>query len=138
MVKVLSNLIPLLAILGTVAFGIWKHYKVERERLEWDRYERKAKIYTNILTYLEGFYGSADGQKEKKDEFLKALRLCELHCPDEIIKAGNAFLETVAVDANASDEEKERALAVFRLSLRRDLHPETDLSIENYRFWSSN
>ena len=135
--KVLTTTIPLLGVLFTVAFGIWELSEVTRKQLEWDRHVRKAEIYAAILKHMDGFYENTEDPRRKKGEVLKALRLCELHCPDEVIRAGNAFMETIAVGAKASEQEQQRTLAVFRLGLRRDLQPETELSLKDFRVWGN-
>ena len=133
----LKVFVTLLGLLGTVYMGSWKLSEGERQRLEWDRHVRKAGIYAAILKSIDGFYERAEHPRRKKENVLAAMRLCELHCPDQVIKAGNAFIEKVAVGAKASEGEQQRALAAFRLSLRRDLQPKTELSIEDFRIWGS-
>lgn len=134
--QLLTVTIPLLAVLIPGAIAVWELSSVQRRQLEWDRHVRKAGIYAAILKSIDGFYERAEQPREKKENVLAAMRLCELHCPDKVIEAGNAFLETVAVGAKAS-EEAQRALATFRLRLRRDLQPETELSVKDFRSWGS-
>lgn len=136
--KVLAASVPLLvAAAAAGVFALWELTEAEQKRLEWDQHTRKAEIYADILKSMDGFFENADRQRGKKDEVLRALRLCELYCPDDVVRAGNAFLGTVAVGANASEEEQQRALAAFRLGLRRDLQPATGLAIEDFRTWGS-
>lgn len=130
------DMIPLWGVVATIVFGIWKLSKAQREKLDWDRYGRKASIYANILSSVDGFYEDTQ-DPQKKVEFLEALRLGELYAPDAVIRAGNTFLERVAVGSAASQEQKEQALALFRLGLRRDLQPKTRLSIKDFRIWGS-
>ena len=136
--NILATTVPL-AIAATVTgiFAVFELSEAERSRLEWDQHTRKAEIYEGILESVDGFYENAQDQRRKKEEVLRALRLCELHCPDEVVKAGNAFLKTVAVGARASEEERQRTLAEFRLGLRRDLRPATDLSLGDFGVWGS-
>ena len=134
----LAATVPL-AIAAAVAgiFAVLELSEAERSRLAWDQHTRKAEIYEGILKSVDGFYEKLKDQRRKKQEVLRALRLCELHCPDEVVKAGNAFLKTVAVGAKASEEEQQRALAEFRMGLRRDLQPATELSLEDLGVWGS-
>ena len=120
-----------------VGFAVYKLYGVEQQRLEWDQYIRKARTYEDILKSLDGFYEGVTNARRKKNEVIKAFRLCELHCPDEVIRAGNAFLATVAVGARSSEEQQQSTMKAFRLGLRRDLKPETELSIKELRAWNS-
>ena len=136
--KILAGSVPL-AIAAAVAgiFAVVELSEADRSRLEWDQHTRKAGIYEVILKSLDGFYENAQDPRRKKEEVLRALRLCELHCADEVVRAGNAFLDTVAVGAGASEEEQQRAMAAFRQRLRRDLQPSTALSLEEFRVWGS-
>ena len=134
----LAVTVPLIAAIIAGIFAVLQLSEAERSRLEWDQHTRKAEIYGGILESVNGFYENALDQRSKKEEVLRALRLCELHCPDVVVKAGNAFLKTVAVGVKASEEEQQRALAEFRLELRRDLQPSTKLSFEDFGVWISN
>ena len=137
LLKILAASVPLAAAAVAGYFAVLELSEAERKRLEWDQYVRKAEVYEEILTSLDGFYENAQDRRRKKDEVLRALRLCELHCPDEVVKAGNAFLKTVAVGAKDSEDEQQRALAELRLGLRRDLQPETKLSTDDFGVWGS-
>ena len=137
LLKILAASVPLAAAAVAGYFAVLELSEAERKRLEWDQYVRKAEVYEEILTSLDGFYENAQDRRRKKDEVLRALRLCELHCPDEVVKAGNAFLKTVAVGAKDSEDEQQRALAELRLGLRRDLQPETELSTGDFGVWGS-
>ena len=136
--NILSASLPL-AVAAAVAgiFAVVELSESEWNRLEWDQRVRRSEIYEGILKSVDGFYESAPDQRRKKGEVLKALRLCELHCPDEVVRAGNVFLKSVAVGAEASEDEQQRALAAFRLGLRRDLQPDTELSNEEFYTWGS-
>ena len=126
-----------IAALVTGVFGIYGLGEAARQRLEWDQYTRKAEIYETVLREMGGFYENAKNARARKDKVLEAFRLCELHCPDQIIRAGNAFLNTVAVGARSSEEEQQQALGMLREEMRRDLWPESKLSIEEFRSWGS-
>ena len=143
--NILAATVPL-AIAAAIAgiFAVLELSEAERSRLEWDQHTRKAEVYEEILKSLDGFFEKtfdqqskefAIEQRKKKEEVLRALRLCELHCPDVVVKAGNVFLKTVAVGTKTSEEEQQRALAEFRLGLRRDLQPSTELSHEDFGLW---
>ena len=130
-------LVALIGALCGVFLAVYELYKVEQQRLDWDQYIRKEKTYEEILKSLDGFYEGTTNAQRKKDVVIKALRLCELHCPDEVVRAGNAFLRTVSVGATSSEEQQQRRIKEFRLGLRRDLKPETELSIKDIELWSS-
>ena len=135
--QIFTITLPLLTVLIPGAIGIWELSRVERRQLEWDQRVRKMVVYADILKSMEGFYENVENPQGKRGDYFKALRLCELHCPDDVIKAGNAFIKTVAVGAKTSQQEKRRALNLFRLGLRRDLQPETALSIKDFHNWTN-
>ena len=127
--------LPLLAVLVTAAFGIWQLSETERQKLEWDRYQRKAAIYEEIAVAMVGFYESARRGKGEREAAMEKFRLCEMHCPDVVLRAGYTFLASVEAGAETSELEQQRALNAFKLSLRRDLQPETKIAAEELRNW---
>ena len=109
----------------------------EHAKLRWEKRLRKEERYKAFHESIRGFY-VASQDTEQKEQFLQELRLAWLYCPDDVIKAGNAFLRTVATGAHCSDEEKERVLAEFVIALRRDLHGrKTKLTVEDHHVWRS-
>ena len=134
---ILAGTVPLVIAVVTGVFAMWELSEAEQSRLEWDKHVRKTEVYVEILESIEGFYESVEEQQTKRENFLKAFRLCELHCPDAVFRDGNAFLDTVAVGSQASEEEQRRALATFRLGLRRDLLPKSDVGMEEFRIWAA-
>ena len=118
----------------TGAIIVW--WLNERSKLKWEKYKRKEDRYRGFLESIHGFYVTSQ-DKEQKEQFLQELRLAWLYCPDDVVKAGNAFLGTVATGGQSSDEVKERALAEFEIALRRDLHGKTELTVKDHRNWRS-
>lgn len=108
----------------------------EWAKRRWENYKRKEERYLVLLKSLRGFYVGSQNAAEK-ERFTEQIRLAWLYCPDEVIRAGYAFLATVSDTATSSDQEKERALAEFVISLRRDLKPCTDLTANDYRNFKS-
>lgn len=86
-----------------------------------EQYQRKEANYKELLRSLRGFYvGAADAQALKA-EFLNQLNVSWLYCPDEVIKKGYAFLDTVHARQQHTDEEKEKAMGEFVAAIRKDL-----------------
>ena len=133
----LKIFIPLVGIVVPLAGGIFAWWLNERSRLKWEKHMRKEDTYRALLESVDGFYVTSQQDKEQKGKFLQELRLAWLYCHDDVIKAGNAFLGTVATGAQSSDEEKERTLAEFVIALRRDLDGKTELTVEDHRNWRS-
>ena len=132
----LNFVILLAGVVVPLAVGVLVWWLNERSKLKWEKQIRKEDRYRGFLESIQGFYITSQN-KEQKDKILQELRLAWLYCPDDVIKAGNAFLETVATDVQNSNEEKERTLAEFVIACRRDLHGETELTVEDYRIWRS-
>lgn len=132
----LKIVIPLAAVVIPLAGGILAWWLNEHSKLKWEKHVRKEDRYRGFLESISGFY-IASQDREQKEKFLQELKLAWLYCPDNVIKAGNAFLDTVATGAESSDEEKERALAEFEMALRRDLHGKTKLTVGDHRDWRS-
>src|SRR4029077_1955972 len=86
-----------------------------------DEYQRKEANYKELLRSLRGFYIGAPNAESMKAEFLNQLNASWLYCPDEVIKKGYAFLDTVHAKQVNSDEEKETAMGAFVAALRADL-----------------
>ena len=97
---------------------VW--YWNEREKRLSEEYQRKEAKYVALIESLEGFYEKTS-DAGLKNKFLEELNKCWLYCPDEVIKKGYAFLETVQTGANSSDDIKEQALGQLVLSIRKDL-----------------
>ena len=125
----LKIVIPLTGVI----FAWWLN---ERSKLKWEKHIRKEDRYRGFLESIHGFYVTSQ-DKEQKEKFLQELRFAWLYCPDDVIKTGNVFLETVATGAQFSDEVKERALAEFEIALRRDLHGKTELTVGDHHNWRS-
>ena len=132
----LKIFIPLAGIVVPLAGGIFAWWLNEHSRLKWEKHIRKEDTYRALLESVGGFYVTSQDE-EQKEKFLQELRLAWLYCHDDVIKAGNAFLGTVATGAQFSDEEKERTLAEFVIALRRDLDGKTELTVEDHRNWRS-
>lgn len=86
-----------------------------------DQYQRKEANYKELLRSLRGFYVGASNADELKGEFLNQLNIAWLYCPDDVIKKGYAFLDTVHTQKVSPDAEKESALGAFVAAIRCDL-----------------
>lgn len=130
--------------LAGVAFAwFWN----EREKRLSEEYKRKEAKYESLIKSLRGFYvetSVTEQSLELKKIFLAELDKCWLYCPDEIIKKGYNFLETVQADTDSSDDDnKERAVGELALAIRKDLLcrklvRSTNLKPENYKILKVN
>jgi hypothetical protein len=98
-------------------------YLNERRKRAWEEYEKKEHNYQELIKSLKGFYVSHSDSERKalKNHFIDQLNLCWLYSPDEVIRAGYAFLDSVHTDRKRTDSEKEAALGAFILEIRKDL-----------------
>ena len=137
--KIVEDILKYWAVLGPILGGVVMWLLNQRSKWKWEKHIRKEERYVGFLDSLTGFYvGSESG--EKKTEFIRQWRLAWLYCPDEVIRLGNDFLDTVKVKKEKStDEEKETALANLVLELRRDMvgKVKTCLNIADYKVWRS-
>lgn len=86
-----------------------------------DQHLKKEESYRQLLESLKGFYVGATDAAELRAEFLNQMNIAWLYCPDEVIKKGYAFLDTVHTDKAHTDKEKEEAMGAFVAAIRQDL-----------------
>lgn len=86
-----------------------------------DQYQRKEENYKELLRSLRGFYVGAAEAENMKTEFLNQLNASWLYCPDEVIKKGYEFLDTLHAKKAHTDEEKENAMGAFVAAIRTDI-----------------
>lgn len=132
----LKIILPLAAIFVPFAGGLILWALNQRSKLLWEIRLKKEERYKAFLDTIHGFYVSSQDQ-EAKNRFLREMRLAWLYCPDDIIRSGHAFLDTIATGQVSSDKAKEHALAEFELSLRRDILGKTTLTIKDHRILTS-
>ena len=101
-----------------IAILVW--YLNASNKLEWEQYQRKENNYTELIKSIRGFYASTS-DSDLKQKFIEQINLSWLYAPDEVIKKGYKFLETVQTGQRSSDQEKENALGDFILTIRKDL-----------------
>ena len=128
----LKIVLPLASIFVPFTGGLIVWALNQRSKLKWEIRVRKEERYKVFLESIRGFY-SASQDQEKKNRFLDEMRLGWLYCPDDVIRAGHVFLDTVATGQKSSDEIKKNALAEFELSMRRDIHGRTALTAADHR-----
>lgn len=122
--EILKVLIPLLAIVLP-----WFLNELAKRRFE--SYQRKEASYRELLGSLHGFYAGEMNTKELRNNFLRQFNLAWLYCPDEVIRKGYKFLETVkSEEGEKNTVSSEQALGEFILAIRKDL-------MQHRFFWSS-
>ena len=106
-----------LPLLGAVVAWFLNEW---RKRL-WEQYQRKEASYKELVRCLRGFYVGVQNAERLKADFLDQLNQCWLYCPDEVVRRGYDFLDTVHTKAAQADEVKEKAMGEFVAAIRRDL-----------------
>ena len=86
-----------------------------------DQYQRKEANYKELIKSLRGYYVGVANAEALRLEFLNQLNVAWLYCPDDIVKKGYAFLDTVHAKAIHTESEKEAAMGEFVVALRKDL-----------------
>jgi hypothetical protein len=104
-------------LLGAVIAWFTNEY---RKRVA-DQYQRKEANYKELVRSLRGFYDGAANASSMKAEFLNQLNISWLYCPDEVIRKGYAYVDTVHAKKVHTDEEKENAMGAFVAVIRTDL-----------------
>jgi len=108
--------IALLALAATVVTWLFN----ERRKRAWEEYVRKEDNYKKLLSVLRGFYVTTQ-DKALKQDFIDQLNQCWLYCPDDVIRKAYAFLDTVKVDAQSTDDAPEIACGQLVAAIRQDM-----------------
>ena len=135
----MEDVLKFWAVLGPFLAGLLMWILNQHAKWKWERHIRKEERYVGFLDSIAGFYvGSSTA--EEKTKFIHQLRLAWLYCPDDVIRLGNRFLDTVKVkDEKSTDAEKETALGNLLLELRREMvgKTKTNLKAADYKHWKS-
>lgn len=88
---------------------------------EWQKriafqYERKEANYKELIRSLRGFYAGEKNAESLKLDFLNQLNAAWLYCPDDVIRKGYTFIESVR-----GVTPDEIAMGDFVAALRSDL-----------------
>jgi hypothetical protein len=126
-------------VAGTGLGAAGANYFAEKSRLEAERAERQRERYEELVESIEGF---ADGRQdaEKKLVFGQQLRLCWLYCPDSVIRAANAFVDSAEVGAQCGGHTCTSAdvtplAQALVASIRAQLVPRSTLRHNDVRFF---
>lgn len=136
------NLTPIIiAILGILASLITWRWNYE-SRLAQENYLRREQQFAKLISCIHGFSTTAS-DKELRERFVKELDLCWLYCSDDVIKKSYRFLESVSTGSKATEEEQQKALGEWMLSIRKDLInnrriKETKLEGRDFKFLGAN
>ena len=148
--SVIAVMVPLFVVVITWALN-------EHAKLKWEKQQKKEERYRGIVETIIGFYGNGSTVNDSAFElFTSQWRLAWLYCPDEVVLAGNEFLNAVIrmsraqislSEVSAEDEETIRtlkhvaeleqqnafkSLKAFMLTLRREVQGRTKLKGEDY------
>ena len=85
-----------------------------------DDYRRKEERYRELLLAVRGFHDPS-APAELRQRFFDQMYLSWLYCPDEVIRKGIRFIETVADGNTSSDDDRRDSLGSFVLAIRADL-----------------
>jgi hypothetical protein len=107
-----SVTIPFLA--GVIAWiaNEWRKRSIDERARREERYKR-------LIEYSRGFY--VGGNRADIARFLDEVSLSWLYCPDDVIRALYAFLDSVGEGKIKDDDEKENAFGAMIAAMRLDL-----------------
>jgi hypothetical protein len=130
---VLSELwIPLLVALITVTGGIVTWSFTERARRAQEEFARREARYSVLVSAIHGFYEDTTSP-ELRAKFIAELELAWLYCPDDVIRKGYRFLNSVHVGSQASEVEQKAALGEFVVAIRQDLLSRKRVKVTNLK-----
>ena len=112
----LATNITLILLFGTAIAGIFAWWLNEWAKRSSQEHDQREERYVELIKGYRGCYQPVDKNLQKK--FIDELNLSWLHCPDEVIRKGNNFLEAANTSANAEDIDK--AASEFMLTIRKD------------------
>ena len=115
-----EHYIPIIVVVLSVLGGIITWSFTEKAKRSHEEYIRREERYANLIRAIHGF-SSELGSQELQQKFIGELELAWLYCPDEVIKKGYAFLETMEVGQKASQENIQKALGELMIEIRVDL-----------------
>ncbi|MBL7935270.1 MAG: hypothetical protein JNM51_05610 [Bacteroidia bacterium] len=107
----------IIGIIGGIA--TWLYNEVQKRRIK--LLFEKEKRYENLIRLLRNL-GEVALNSDKGNEFIVEFQLCWMYCPDEIIKKGNLFLDSMnstIVERNQQNINKLKG--EFIVELRKDL-----------------
>ena len=114
----------LVGVSGGIGAWCWTAFvwfKSQSQQRAQDEYNRKEKLYRELLTSLSAFY--TGGTTAGAAQFLEQTRLAWLYAPDDVIHNLYAFLNTQKPDAPKpqKDAEGKRTMADLVAAIRTDL-----------------
>lgn len=135
-IKVVSS-VDFWKILAPALIAVMAWSLNENAKLEWAQYTRKEESYKRLLESSRGFYSSTNNAQLRQN-FLDELNQCWLYAPDEVIKKGYSFLDTVHKGSGKTEEEQQRAMGEFVVAIRidllsREIIKKTTLSPKDFR-----
>jgi hypothetical protein len=133
-------IISALSGLAGVAVGWWLQ---ERSRQQQASFEWRLARYEELMARLSAFYEGAPGvttpaaAAEARESFLEHFRRAWLYAPDDVVRAGQAFLGLVSTGASVDESARRGAALAFVVAMRKDLRGRTGLSGDDFQFWSA-
>ena len=114
----------LVGVSGGIGAWCWSAFvwlRSQSQQRAQDEYNRKEKLYRELLTSLPAFYKG--GTPADATQFVEQTRLAWLYAPDDVINNLYAFLNTQKPDVPKprKDSEGRRTMANLVSAIRTDL-----------------
>ncbi len=107
--------------IGAWCWSVFVWLNSQSQQRAQDEYNRKEKLYRELLTSLSAFYKG--GKPADATQFVETTRLAWLYAPDDVVNNLYAFLNTQKGDVppQQKDSEGRRTGAQLVVTIRKDL-----------------
>lgn len=113
----LTWIIWIVGIVGGIITWLYNEVQKRRQKL----LSEKEKRYENLIRLIRNL-GDVAIDSNKGNEFIVEFQLCWMYCPDEVIKKGNRFLDSMNSEIEVFEQKNTDNLkGEFILELRKDL-----------------
>ena len=102
-------------------WSVFAWFRSQSQQRAQDEYNRKEKLYRDLLTSLSAFYKG--GKPADVTQFVEQTRLAWLYAPDDVVNNLYAFLNTQKGDVPPEQKHLEgrRTMAQLVAAIRKDL-----------------
>lgn len=111
-----SQAILAVALPVLLGFVVWLLQQLVQR--SWDHYEKKCRAYTDVVSLLDSLFEGGD--LNKRQEYLKAVRVVWLLGSDEVVKAIGALHNSIR--SSRDDKKHGELYSQLIKEMRQDLH----------------
>ena len=132
-IETLSTFI--LALISALIGGYISYYFTSKSKKQEAIIKFREEKYSNLIIFLQGFYGTTSNSETKKKFFEEQYRSWT-YSSDEVINALNNLVELVKKNEGQkpNPEEGQKAIGNIVLAMRKDLLGKTNLTFKDFQF----